>query len=298
VKVVKNRVHLDVRAGGGRGEPWEVRWPQVTEAVKRLMPAGATVIHEDVWDGAPAHVVMADPEGNELDVPCRARHGTRVRFNAVPVAARLVGEIAQAEHALCGMGCVPDDGGVTDQVCPTCGRVLDAHNRHVRFRLPDPVLGCSPEGLPDGTWLSHADAGTSVMMQLPGIGAFVRALLPVRLTGGHTVTYGVWVGIHPGDLQRAFGIWWQPEYAGLRLDGALANALQPWGLLAASVSLAVRDPERTLYSTDSPDPLLSWVLTDQWLHAEIIRCPAVKPAWRVRRKRQESAFVCVPDPPD
>ena len=103
----------------------------------------------------------------------------------------------------------------------------------MRFGLPDPVLDRSPEGLPDGTWLSHADPRTSVMMQVPGLGAFVRALLPVRLTGGHTVTYGVWVSIDPRDLQRAFPVWWQPEYARLELDGVLANALQPWGLLAA-----------------------------------------------------------------
>lgn len=35
-KVAKNRVHLDVQAGGGRETPWEVRWPRVTEAVTRL----------------------------------------------------------------------------------------------------------------------------------------------------------------------------------------------------------------------------------------------------------------------
>jgi len=67
-KVVKNRVHLDVQAGGGRSEPWEVRWPRVTEAVGRLVAAGATVILEDVHDGTPDHVVMADPEGNEFCV--------------------------------------------------------------------------------------------------------------------------------------------------------------------------------------------------------------------------------------
>ena len=67
-KVVKNRVHLDVQAGGGRQEPWEVRWPRVTEAVTRLTDAGATVIRVDPPDGQPDHVVMADPEGNEFDV--------------------------------------------------------------------------------------------------------------------------------------------------------------------------------------------------------------------------------------
>lgn len=67
-KVTKNRMHLDVQVGGGRSQPWEVRWPRVTEAVQRLTAAGATIIREDVSDGVPDHVTMADPEGNEFDV--------------------------------------------------------------------------------------------------------------------------------------------------------------------------------------------------------------------------------------
>jgi hypothetical protein len=108
------------------------------------------------------------------------------------------------------------------------------------------------------------------MMQVPAIGAFVRALLPVSLTGGHTVTYGVWVAIDPQQLQHAFAVWWEPEYKELRLDGLLANSIQPWGLMAAPVSLAVRDPEQTPYCAASPDPQLSRVLTEQWPHDEIL----------------------------
>lgn len=67
-KVVKNRVHIDVRAGGGRETPWEQRWPRVVAAVQRLTAAGATVLHEDMLQGPPDHVVMADPEGNEFCV--------------------------------------------------------------------------------------------------------------------------------------------------------------------------------------------------------------------------------------
>jgi hypothetical protein len=68
-KVVKNRVHLDIQVGGGRGEPWEVRWSRVTDAVASLIAAGAIVIREDVLDdGRPDHVVMADPERNEFCV--------------------------------------------------------------------------------------------------------------------------------------------------------------------------------------------------------------------------------------
>jgi hypothetical protein len=67
-KVAKNRLHLDVQVGGGRGEAWEVRWPRVTQRVEQLLAAGATVIREDAQDGTPDHVVMADPEGNEFCV--------------------------------------------------------------------------------------------------------------------------------------------------------------------------------------------------------------------------------------
>jgi Glyoxalase-like domain len=68
-KTAKNRVHLDVQVGGGRnGPPWEVRWKRVTEAVERLIAAGATVILVDENLGRPDHVVMADPEGNEFCV--------------------------------------------------------------------------------------------------------------------------------------------------------------------------------------------------------------------------------------
>ena len=67
-KSAKNRVHIDVQAGGGRAEPWELRWPRVTETVSRLTSAGATVIREEPLDGTPDHVVRADPEGNEFCV--------------------------------------------------------------------------------------------------------------------------------------------------------------------------------------------------------------------------------------
>jgi hypothetical protein len=67
-KVVKNRLHIDVKAGGGRQTPWEQRWPLVIEAVQRLTAAGATVIREDAMDGKPDHMVMTDPEGNEFCV--------------------------------------------------------------------------------------------------------------------------------------------------------------------------------------------------------------------------------------
>ncbi|GAB3445801.1 VOC family protein [Actinophytocola sediminis] len=68
-KVVKNRVHIDLKVGGGRQTPWEQRWPKVLAAVERLTAAGATVsrIVEDD-SGRADHYLMADPEGNEFCV--------------------------------------------------------------------------------------------------------------------------------------------------------------------------------------------------------------------------------------
>src|SRR6266446_5587937 len=92
---------------------------------------------------------------------------------------------------------------VAEQRCGMCGRPVDAHNRQIRFRLPEPVLNSPGQERVPGAWLSHQSPEVSVMMQIPGVGPFVRALLAVRLTGGYAVTYGVWVGVRPGDLQRA-----------------------------------------------------------------------------------------------
>ena len=156
------------------------------------------------------------------------------------------------------------------RVCPSCGRPLDVHDRHVRFTLPDPVLATEGGEHVPGAWLSHEDAWTSVMMQIPGVGPFVRCLLPVRLSGGHSVTFGVWVGISPEDLQRTFRLWWAPEYAGLVLDGRLANALPGWGLLAAPVRATVRNTDETPYCTGSPDPVLARLLTEEWPHEDVL----------------------------
>jgi hypothetical protein len=102
------------------------------------------------------------------------------------------------------------------------------HDRHIRFRLPDPVLQAPGRERVEGAWLSHGDPETSTMMQIPQVGQFLRALLPIRLTGGFVLTYGLWVLVRPADLQRAFGVWWQPDYQRLRVSGWLANAVPPW----------------------------------------------------------------------
>ncbi|MGW0548573.1 VOC family protein [Streptomyces altiplanensis] len=68
-KSVKNRVHLDVKVSGGRGVPLDVRTRRVTDTVRRLTGAGATVFRVlDRPDMEFYAVVLQDPEGNEFCV--------------------------------------------------------------------------------------------------------------------------------------------------------------------------------------------------------------------------------------
>jgi catechol 2,3-dioxygenase-like lactoylglutathione lyase family enzyme len=63
----KNRLHVDVNAGGPRGTPEEERAARVGETVERLVAAGATKVEERSQRGE-RWVVMLDPEGNEFCV--------------------------------------------------------------------------------------------------------------------------------------------------------------------------------------------------------------------------------------
>ena len=86
--------------------------------------------------------------------------------------------------------------------CEMCGLPTSDHDLDFRFRLPGPVLNSPDRCDTEAAWLSDPDPNVATLMQVQGISPFVRALLPVRLEGGHTLRYGVWIAIHPDDLQR------------------------------------------------------------------------------------------------
>ncbi|MFF8535104.1 VOC family protein [Streptomyces sp. SAS_267] len=68
-KATKNRIHLDLKVGGGRDVPLEVRTQRVTATVERLVKAGAAVLRiTDAPDMGHYAVQLQDPEGNEFDV--------------------------------------------------------------------------------------------------------------------------------------------------------------------------------------------------------------------------------------
>lgn len=164
-------------------------------------------------------------------------------------------------------------GKLSWRKCGTCGRRISEHDRDVRFQLPDPVLHTAEQHRVEGAWLSHKDPNSSIMMQIPEMGAFVRALLPVRLTEGHSVRFGVWVSVHPHDAERAASVWLEPEYKDLTLTGYLANRIEPWGLLASPVDLAVRNVDHTPYCVSSSNIELEQVLTGSWPHSILASLP-------------------------
>ncbi len=67
-KVAKNRVHLDLNAGGGRDTPLEERKARILAEVERLKALGADDRRGPIDQGGEFWVRMNDPEGNEFCV--------------------------------------------------------------------------------------------------------------------------------------------------------------------------------------------------------------------------------------
>ncbi|MGA8302363.1 MAG: VOC family protein [Thermoplasmata archaeon] len=68
-KVIKNRLHIDIGASGGRDVPIATRKERVDSTAARLIKLGATLL-EFYDDTKIPHyaALMQDPEGNEFDI--------------------------------------------------------------------------------------------------------------------------------------------------------------------------------------------------------------------------------------
>ena len=68
-KSIKNRIHIDVNASGGRGTPLDARRKLVEAEASRLVSLGATRLHTNVQEGLDHYAVaLTDPEGTEFDI--------------------------------------------------------------------------------------------------------------------------------------------------------------------------------------------------------------------------------------
>lgn len=65
-KTAKNRVHLDIKASGGRHVDQGLREARIRSKEADLIAAGATTLREDLVEDRLDHLVMQDPEGNEF----------------------------------------------------------------------------------------------------------------------------------------------------------------------------------------------------------------------------------------
>lgn len=140
----------------------------------------------------------------------------------------------------------------------------------MRVVLPDPVLEVPEPERAGVTW------GGDPLLQVDGLGAFVRCLLPVHLSGGMLLMFGTWLSVHPDDLLRAHAVWETPGYASLELFGVLANAIKPWGaaIFAAPARIAVRDAGQLPYVVSSDDVVLGRVIADEWDRDTVLACLA------------------------
>jgi hypothetical protein len=143
---------------------------------------------------------------------------------------------------------------------------MSLHDQHIRFSVPDPVLAVPDWEQRPGTWLAGPDPRESDLLQVPDIGAFVRALVPIRLAHEHTLTYGVWLAVGLPEFHSLITAWWAPKYGDLRFSGSLANAIAPWGLLGAPVQAEVRDAQEAPYCSQSSNPQMDAILHDEWPH--------------------------------
>lgn len=153
-----------------------------------------------------------------------------------------------------------------DRCCDECGRApLPRYERDVAFRLPDPVLAIPGRRDPpaDQIWQTE-------FMQAGGEW-FVRALMPVPLSGGYSLTFGVWIGLSPEEFTRATMVWSDPVlYPTYAADGYLANALPIWGLFRAPVRIEARREDERPVVVSSPDPTAERVLGEEWDHAFVL----------------------------
>ncbi|MGY2061884.1 DUF2199 domain-containing protein [Nocardia gipuzkoensis] len=160
------------------------------------------------------------------------------------------------------------------QVCSCCGRDLGDVVRDWRCTLPEPVLSLPEREYTAGTWMSDDNARVSELLQVPNCGCFVRAIVPIAVTDGRPLTWCVWLFVHPNDFRSIVEAWWGSGYAGLTIEGWLANSIPPWDLLAAPVRAAVARPDQLPRCVDSQDPRMASLLRETWSHTAIFGAAA------------------------
>lgn len=145
--------------------------------------------------------------------------------------------------------------------CSCCGGALDEFDRHLRFRLPDVVAALPDAEHTTGVGLSDREPDRADFLESADHGCFVRSLLRLPLTGGYTLTFGVWLEVSPETAQQIGRLWSSELYFTLRFEGRLANELPLVGALGAPVTASAPVPADGLpLVRTSSDPSLAQAL--------------------------------------
>ncbi len=101
---------------------------------------------------------------------------------------------------------------------------------------------------------------------------FVRALLPIHLDDGASVTFGTWLEVDLPDFNHAVEVWFGEAYGDLMLQGRIANAVPPWGatVIARQCTARVLVNDQIPYMTVSPDALVTRILKETWPASAIV----------------------------
>ena len=144
--------------------------------------------------------------------------------------------------------------------CSFCEQPVEGRELDFRFTWPDRLLD-----IPDADRSSRV-RGDGDIIGAPGLGVFLRVLLPVRLTGGYEIRYGTWLALTTtSDFDRARALWHAPEYPTLVLEGVLSNAIEPWGRsVMTKARVGVRLHHEVPYVEEILDPSMSRLLTETW----------------------------------
>jgi hypothetical protein len=148
--------------------------------------------------------------------------------------------------------------------CSRCGAGVEPVDLDILTALPDPVRDLPADR-------RAAASGNRDFQMLDGVGAFIRCLMPVRLSGGGQLTYSVWLSVDDDQLRAAYADWETPAYRDLVLDGTIANAIRPWpDLSGESARAEVRETDVLPYLVGEPGSLLEEVLTVEWDRDDVL----------------------------
>jgi hypothetical protein len=145
------------------------------------------------------------------------------------------------------------------EICPCCGEAA-AIPLQPRAGWPDALLS-----LPQAVRDMLGDPYTADTLPSPEDGrAWIRALLTIPLIGKHPeMVYCIWIDADEADVLQAMDVWNDDDaYAKVSMHGHLANAIEPWGLLGAEVTIGVRKPSELPHIESSPDRTLARILTE------------------------------------